>query len=81
MAKMGELKRAYVRRERKARLCAELSESLVDSVHEAWFQGLVQGLTEQQVRARIQREHQALRAAGTYRAALIARRGIGQLDG
>jgi hypothetical protein len=98
---------AQIEREAKDRLRRELTDSLIASVHEVWFQELkratndsevdtidarwapeigrakqqarrlVDELTPEQVRARIDREEQAGREAARYRATQLARRAFG----
>jgi predicted ArsR family transcriptional regulator len=102
---------AQAEREAKVRLSTDLTEALVDSVHEVWFQDLksaataeqvaaidarwapeadkakkeaqelVEHLSAEQVRARIERERDSARAAGVYRATQLARRAIGGAGG
>jgi hypothetical protein len=98
---------AQVEREAKGRLRRELTDALVLSVHDAWFQQLkratsdaevdaidaqrapeaqrvkrearqmVDELSPEQLRARIDREREAANQAGAYRAAQLARRAFG----
>jgi len=100
-------RQAQIEREAKERLRVDLSEALVDSVHDVWFQELkyattdeevgaidarwapevamakkeaqrlVEELTPEQVRARIERERESAHAAGVYRAAQLVRRALG----
>lgn len=98
---------AQVEREAKDRLGRELTDALVLSVHDAWFQQLIRAtsdaevdaidaqwapevqrvkaearqmldeLSPEQLRARIDRERDAANQAGVYRAAQLARRAFG----
>ena len=98
---------AQVEREAKDRLGRELTDALVLSVHDAWFQQLkratshaevdaidaqwapevqrvkaearqmVDELSPEQLRARIDRDRDAANQAGVYRAAQLARRAFG----
>ena len=102
-----ERRQAQIERESKDRLRRELTDALLDSVEDAWFQELkyavsdaeadaindrgasdvrrakqearrlVEELTEEQVRARIGREQDAVREAAGYRAARLARWALG----
>jgi hypothetical protein len=101
----------HIQREAKAELRRKLTDALVTSVHEVWFQELkrattddeveaidarwapevsrakqearrlVDELSAEQVRARIDREQQAAHAAGVYRATQLVRRALGSTDG
>ena len=98
---------AQVEREAKDRLGRELTDALVLSVHDAWFQQLIRAtsdaevdaidaqwapevqrvkaearqmvdeLSPEQLRARIDRDRDAANQAGVYRAAQLARRAFG----
>lgn len=102
-----ERRQSQIERKAKDQLRRELTDALVTSVHEVWFQELkyaisnadveaidarwapeaerakqearqmVDELTADQVRARIDRERDASREAGRYRASRLARRAFG----
>jgi hypothetical protein len=104
-------RQAQVEREAKDRLRRDLTDALVTSVQDAWFQELkhaisdeetgaiderwapevgrakhealqlVDELTPEQVRARIEREQDTARQAGVYRASQLARRAFGGQHG